>query len=82
MNEKLKMRDISQWFFERERELAENERVNELNVVIWGQNKISSIFLGTHAYFDTQKFEEISLPAYKILLVMFIKKKKYIYIYY
>ena len=32
VNEKLKMRDILQWFFEREWELAENERVNELNV--------------------------------------------------
>ena len=25
------MRDISQWFFEKEREWAENERVNELS---------------------------------------------------
>ena len=47
-------------------------------MLLWYEAKISSIFLGTRAYFDPRKFEEISLPAYKLLLVMFIKKNIYI----
>ena len=67
------MRDISQWFFEKERELAENERVNELSFSCW----LVSDFFGYTRFLWSRKVQRnlfaVSKFNQKIIIIIIIK---------